>query len=175
MAACSSVGMIAAMSDDEDRQQSEAEESEQEIRQARKFSMGEAMARMAGPGAMKGASPVSPVQQAETEIGCWLRANVEDAAGALQAVMHRQLKGSRLLLDNLDQPLDAVAAYCRRVLESDQLLKELVRQADVEWGRMMDERPHFERQGAPADSDDPYTVESVQEALRNVLRGPFVT
>ena len=41
---------------------------EEEIRQGRKFSASEAVARMAGPGAMKGASPVSPVQQAETEI-----------------------------------------------------------------------------------------------------------
>jgi len=35
---------------------------EQEIRQGRKFNSAEAIARLAGPGAMKGASPVSPVQ-----------------------------------------------------------------------------------------------------------------
>ena len=158
------------MSEDEDRHQSEAEAAEQEIRQARKFSMGEAMARMAGPGAMKGASPVSPVQQAETEVGCWLRDNVDDAAGALQAVVHRQIRGSRLLLENVEQPLTAVAGYCRRILESDQLLKELVRQADVEWGRMMDERPHFERAGAPSDPDDPYTAHSVRHVLEEALK-----
>ena len=53
-------------------------EIEQEIREARKFSMEEAMARMAGPGAMSGASPVSEVQQAETEIGTWLRGHLAD-------------------------------------------------------------------------------------------------
>ena len=158
------------MSEEKGREQADAEAVEEEIRQARKFSMGEAMARMAGPGAMKGASPVSPVQQAETEVGSWLRANVEDAAGALQAVIHRQLKGSRLLLDNLERPLLAIAGYCSRVLDSDQLLHELVRQADVEGGRMMDERPHFERAGALADPGDPYTIASVREALGAALK-----
>ena len=44
-------------------------EVEREIREARKFTPQEALARMAGPGAMKGASPVSPSQQAENEVG----------------------------------------------------------------------------------------------------------
>lgn len=139
--------------------------AEQEIRQARRFSMEEAMARMAGPGAMKGASPVSEVQQAETAVGTWLRANVDDPAGALKAVIHRHLKGNRALLDRLDRPLEAIAVYAGRVLESDERVKELVREADVEWGRMMDERPHFDRDGAPPHADDPYTVESVRAAL----------
>ena len=136
------------MSDDQDKQRSEADaELEREIRQGRKFPAREAMARMAGPGAMKGDSPVSRVQQAETEIGTWLRSNLADSAGALQALLHRQLKESALLLDNLDQPLVALADYCQRVLASDHHLKELVREADVEWGRRMDERPHFNREG----------------------------
>ena len=114
---------------------------------------------MAGPGAMKGASPVSQVQQAETEIGSWLGSNMADTGGALKVVLHRHLKGSRLLLDNLDQPLAALAGYCRAVLAADSRLKEIVREADVEWGRAMDERPHFDRESAPANPDDPYTAE----------------
>lgn len=157
---------------DEPEQQRSATDSqiEQELRQARKFSANEAMARMAGPGAMKGASPVSPVQQAETEIGNWLKIHLPDTAGALQMLLHRQLKGSQLLLDRLDKPLDALAEHCRKLLASDYLLKELVREADVDWGQRMDERPHFDREGAPHDPGDPYTVESVRGALSDVVK-----
>ena len=158
------------MDDDPDKRSDANEQLEREIRQGRKFSPQEALARMAGPGAMKGASPVSQVQQAETEIGSWLGSNMADTGGALRVVLHRHLKGSRPLLDNVDQPLAALAGYCRAILESDSRLKEIVREADVEWGRAMDERPHFDRAGAPANPDDPYTAESVRRALADVLK-----
>jgi hypothetical protein len=159
------------MNDDHDKQQSDADaELENDIRQARRFSPEEALARMAGPGAMKGASPVSPVQQAETEIANWLRSHVTDAGGSLQVLLHRHLKGSAALLNHLDQPLAALTEYCQRVLASDYLVKELVREADVEWGQRMDERPHFEREGSPEHPDDPYTAGSVRKELEAILR-----
>jgi hypothetical protein len=153
----------------EPEQPSSDSEIEREIRQGRKFSMSDAMGRVAGPGAMKGASPVSELQQAETAIGTWIRANIADQVGALKAVLERNLKGSELVLNNLKQPLGAVADYLRRILASDELLKEVVRPADVEWGRMMDERPYFEREGAPPNPNDPYTIESVRRALADAL------
>ena len=67
------------MNDDQDSDRSAAkDELEREIRQVRKFTPKEAIARLAGPGAMKGASPVSRVQQAEIEIGSWLRSHLTD-------------------------------------------------------------------------------------------------
>jgi hypothetical protein len=48
-------------------------------------------------------------------------------------------------------------------------LEELVRDADIEWGRLMGERPYFEKEGAPRHPDDPYTVESVRNALSGLL------
>jgi len=158
------------MDEKRDKQRTEAvAAAERKIRDARKFTPQEALARLAGPGAMKGASPISRVQQAEIEIGTWLRSHVADAAGALQVVVHRHLKGSDLVLNNPDQPLDALAEFCRHVLKSDQLLNELVREADVEWGRTMDERPFFEREGSPQHPNDPYTLDSVRKALGEAL------
>jgi hypothetical protein len=142
---------------------------EQEVIRARKFSAAEAMARLAGPGAMKGASPVSPVQQAETEIGTWLANNLVDPDGALKLVLHRQLKGSKPLLENLDKPLVALESCCSHIIQAENLLKELVREADAEWGRAMDERPYFEREGTQPHPHDPYTVETVRSALENLL------
>jgi hypothetical protein len=57
-----------------------------------------------------------------------------DAAGILPSVLLRRLKGSELLLNNLDQPLFALASFVQRALDSEYLLKEVVREADIEWG-----------------------------------------
>lgn len=144
---------------------SEDEEVEAEIRRARKTTSKDVLAKMAGPGAMKGASPVSRQQQAEIALGTWIRSQLPDPSGALQLVLHRHVKGSGPLLDNLDNPLLGLAALCENALESDYLLEELVREADVEWGQRMDERPHFEIDGRAAGPDDPYTCQSVREIL----------
>jgi hypothetical protein len=158
------------MTDNKDEHRSEADaELEREIRKGRKFTVEEAIGRMAGPGAMKGESPVARMQQAEVEINSWLRSHLADADGALQVALHRQVKGSELLLNNFDQPLVVLAGYCRRVLDSAYLLEELVRDADVEWGRTMGERPYFEIEGSPHHPSDPYTVESVRNALNGLL------
>jgi hypothetical protein len=159
------------MSDNQDTRRSEADaELEREIRKGRKLTPEEAIGRLAGPGAMKGESPVARMQQAEVEIATWLRNHLADAGGALQVVLHRQVKGSELLLNNFDRPLAVLAGYCERVLDSDYLLKELVREADIEWGRVMGERPYFETEGSTRHPDDPYTVESVRNALSGLLK-----
>jgi hypothetical protein len=159
------------MDDDQDRQRSDANaDLEREIREGRKFSSLEAVARMAGPGAMKGASPVSRVQQAETEIGTWLRSHVADPTGALPLLLVRHLKGSALLLDNLDQPLRGLSEQCRQFISSEFLLKELVREMDMEWGQTMDERPYFDKAGSPPHPKDPYTIESVRRALGEIVQ-----
>ena len=103
------------------------------------------------------------------EIENWLRSHLSDADGALQVVLLRRVKGSELLLNNFDQPLVVLAGYCQRVLDSDYLLEELVREADIEWGRVLGERPYFEKEGSPPDPDDPYTVESVRKTLSGLI------
>ena len=151
---------------DDQRPESEVE---REIVEGRKFTPEEALARMAGPGSMKGGNPVPRTQQAETEIATWLRTHLADGAGALQLVLHRQLQGSPRLLDKLDEPLAALAEHCERLLASDHLLRELVRQADAEWGRRTDERPYFDREGSPQHPSDPYTADSVRKGLASVV------
>jgi hypothetical protein len=158
------------MSDNQNAQKSKADSKlEQEILQDRKFTLEEAIARLAGPGAMKGESPVARMQQAETEIQTWLRTHLIDASGALELVLHRRVKGSELLLNNFDQPLIVLAGYCQHILGSDYLLAEVARDADIEWGRIVGERPYLEREGAPHHPDDPYTVESVRNVLSELL------
>jgi hypothetical protein len=158
------------MSDDQDAQRRDsAADLEREILAGRKFSLEEAIARLVGPGGMKGESPVARLEQADVEIQSWLRSHVADAGGALEVVLHRRVKGSDLFLNDFDQPLVVLASYCQRILGSDYLLEELVRDVDVEWGRMMDERPFFERHDTSSDPNDPYTLESVRAEVTQLL------
>ena len=142
---------------------------ETEIRRGRKFTADEALGRLAGPGAMKGASAISPQQQAENAVWAWLEANVVDSSGSLREVLFRQIRSGNLILGNVDEPLAAVAAHLRRALAAPHWITEIAREADVQWGRTMGERPRFERPGAKPDCDDPYTVESVRNALERAL------
>src|SRR5262245_53919136 len=84
---------------------------EREIRAGRKFSLSDAIGRMGGPGMMKGASPVSPKQQAESVIDAYVRKHLPDAAGVLSGVLVRDVKESDLLLDDFDRPLAALESY----------------------------------------------------------------
>ncbi len=158
------------MSNDPTERRSEADsELEREIRAERKFSLAEAIGRMAGPGMMKGVSPVTRKQQADVAIQEYLARNLADAAGVLPSILLRQVRDSELLLANLDLPLVVLADYLQRVLGSEYLLKELVREADVEWGRTFGERPHFEQEGRPPCPEDPYTAESVHIVLTQLV------
>jgi hypothetical protein len=162
------------MSDEKSKRPSEADaELERQMLADRKFTMAEAIGRLAGPGAMKGASPVDRMQQAVAEIQEYINQHLADAAGALSSVLLRNVRESELLLKGFDQPLVVLEGYVRRVLGSEYALKELVREADVEWGRVFGERPRFDQEGRPPAPDDPYTFESVRTALVQ-LAGRFV-
>jgi hypothetical protein len=142
---------------------------ERDVRKGRKFSLAEAIGRLAGPGAMKGVSPIARKQQAEVEIETWLRQHLMTAEDALGVVLLRHVKESELLLNNYDQPLIVLAACCQQILASDELLKRLVRAADIEWGRVFGQQPYFEVEGTPSQPDDPYTLESVRMALCRLI------
>jgi hypothetical protein len=120
---------------------------------------------------MKGASPVDRKQQAVAEIQEYISRHLADAAGALSGVLLRNVQESELLLKGFDQPLAVLDGYVRRVLGTEYALKELVREADVEWGRVFGERPRFDQEGRPPAPDDPYTLESVRTALTQLADG----
>jgi hypothetical protein len=159
------------MSDNEkSKHRSEADaELEREIRQGRKFTLEEAIARMVGPGAMKGESPITRKEQAEAEIDNYLRQHLIDASGTLPLVLYRRVKNSEILLENFEQPLVVLARCTQQVLDSEYLLTEVVREADAQWGRVLGERPYFEKEGSPPHPDDPYTIESVRNTLSELM------
>ncbi|OAI56791.1 hypothetical protein AYO49_03620 [Verrucomicrobiaceae bacterium SCGC AG-212-N21] len=162
------------MSDEQSKASGDADkelevELELQIRAGRTFSLSEAIGRMGGPGVMKGASAVPPKLQAEAEVEGYIRKHLSDAGGVLLGVLVRSVKESDLLLRSFDHPIASLESYLRRVLDSDDLLRELVRETDAEWGRMLDERPFFEQPGRSPHPDDPYTLESVRVSLQKLL------
>jgi hypothetical protein len=158
------------MSDDQAKRPSEADaDLEREIRSERRFSLADAIGQMAGPGMMKGVSPVTRQQQAEAEIQVYLDRHLIDSAGVLPTVLLRQVRASDLLLNNLDQPLAALTSHVRQILDSEYLQKDLVREADAEWGRVSGERPYFEKEGGPPHPDDRYTTDSVRASLSRLI------
>src|SRR5262245_50702459 len=106
---------------DEQRKVRTAEDAalEQEIRDGRKFSLAEAIGRLAGPGMMKGTSPATGIQQAAAAIESYLERKLPDSGGALSSVLLRQVRESDLLLANLDQPLVVLASFVHRTLATD--------------------------------------------------------
>ena len=144
-------------------------ELEREICRERTFTMAEAIGRLAGSGSMKGASPISRLQQAQVEVDEYLKQRLDDRLGILVTVLSRQVREGRLLLESADHPLAAIRAHVQAVLGSTYLLEELVRETDMEWGQVFGERPYFEREGRAADPDDPYTVASVRATLSQFL------
>ncbi|HQR07158.1 MAG TPA: hypothetical protein PLN21_10070 [Gemmatales bacterium] len=144
---------------------------QREIRAGRKFSLSEAIGRMAGPGAMKGISPISRKKQAENEIEAFLKLHLSDTSGALRIVLLRRLASSEHLDSRYDHPLQFLADGLRHVLASELRLHDVVTDADIEWGRITGERPFFEREGSPPHPDDPYTLQSVRAILSELLAG----
>lgn len=160
--------------DDQNQDQGESD-LQREIRAGRKFTLSEAIGRMAGSDLMKGASPVTLKRQAELEMKHYLDRNLSDVEGALAVVLLRRVTEGRILVDmGYEQPLVAMGQTVDRLLASENYMKGFVREIDLEWGRANIERPHFERDGHDPHPDDPYTFDSVSaklSALRQTLQG----
>src|SRR6187455_1118028 len=98
------------MSDEKPKRTSEADaELERQIRAERKFSLTEAIGRMAGPGAMKGVSPIDRKQQAVAEIQNYVGRHLSDSAGVLSGILLRNVAESEVLLKGFEKPLVALA------------------------------------------------------------------
>src|SRR5262245_13457799 len=149
-------------------QPSEGSDLEREIRSGRKFSLSEALGRMGGGDMLKGASAISRERQAELAIDDYLRRHMTDTGGVLRMVLLRDLGGT-LVRGDYDKPLTMLADHLAQLVQSEQPLEVLVRELDVEWGRVQGERPHFQKTGCSPDPGDPYTVESVRATLSKVL------
>jgi len=141
---------------------------EQSIREGREFSLAEVIGREAGD-FLKGESPIPPLEQTKNAILVFIEAQLLDPEGVLKMVLQEWIDDEARLDRYGDNPLGALAEQVEEVLAHPNLLYELVRQVDVKWGELNQERPHFQRPGQKPDPEDAYTHESVQQALSELL------
>jgi hypothetical protein len=156
------------MSDDESKER--ARIIEREARQGRELTMADAVGRE-GAGWFKGESPVPMLAQATAGLCTFIDRHVRDTGGALRAVLKRRVKtGETIVGEHFDDPLVALELIVAQVLGKEAWFYAFVLEVDAEWGRIMLERPHFQRPGEEPDPEDEHTHESVRAALEALLR-----
>ena len=145
------------------------DEIQREMRVQQKFSMARAIGR-AGKGLMKGESPVSQQDQTITVLMQWIEQQLPDPSGALKSILRRRVRGNELLvMRHLQHPCNALQEMIETILASDYAIQEFVRQVDVRWGELYQERPLFQRPSQASDPADEYTHESVRRDLTLLL------
>jgi len=151
-------------SDDEKRR------IEREARLRRGADLAGALLGRDGGGHLRGASPTPILQQALMELDQWLRDHVVAPDTALRNVMLRHLAADPERLEAaVGHPASLLAAWLAPLLASPDRLTDLVREVDMEWGRLNQERPYFESPEGPPHPDDPYTEAGVRALLTGLL------
>ena len=147
----------------------DSDQIQREMRAQQKFSTAGAIGR-AGSGLLKGESPVSLQDQAISALIRWIDQQTPDPSGALKSILRRKVRGNELLVaSHLQHPLNVLRELIDSILTNDYALEEFVRQVDVRWGELYQERPLFQRAGQAPDPEDEYTHESVRHALTLLL------
>lgn len=142
---------------------------QREILSGRQFSFAEAIAREGG-NFLKGESPVPKPLQALTAINSFIKQNLSDSSGALQAVLYDWVKSDPRVHQHLDLPLNALSEILVPIIDNQNLLHEFVRQVDCKWGQIYVERPYFQQPGQLPHPLDEYTHESVYLKLKELLK-----
>ncbi|WP_017659169.1 hypothetical protein [Baaleninema simplex] len=148
----------------------EDEQFQTDIFRGRKFTLADAIAKEGGT-FLKGESPVPKLEQAKATIHYFIDRNLSDISGALQAILQRWLDEDTIrVARNLETPLQALLELLDSLVNNSEMLYEFVRQVDVKWGELNDERPHFQRPHQPPHPEDEYTHESVRQQLLELRR-----
>ncbi len=144
-------------------------ELQRDIFQGREFTLADFIAQEGG-NFLKGESPVPKIVQLKTEINFFIKNNVKDLSGALQGVLQDWVNSSDDKISaNQENPLYALRLIVEEILSNENLYYEFVRQVDLKWGQMYQERPHFQQPGQPPHPEDEYSHESVKEDLLDLL------
>lgn len=139
-----------------------------DILSGRRYSLAEAIGREGGS-FLKGDSPVPKLVQAIAEIDFYIETELDDS-GALQEALQVWARNDTARVSrHLNEPLLALREIVEEIVANSYMLYEFVRQVDVKWGELNNERPHFQRPGQPPHPDDEYTHESVRSTLLQFL------
>ena len=140
-----------------------------EAMSGREFTLADVIAQ-AGGNFLKGESPIPKLVQIKNELKLFISQNLHDLSGSLQAILQIEVdQADKAISHHLDQPLLVLEELVEQSLNQPETFYELVKQVDFKYGQMYEERPHFQRPGAPAHPDDEYSHESVRVQLTDFL------
>ncbi|MBP0018486.1 MAG: hypothetical protein J7647_13175 [Cyanobacteria bacterium SBLK] len=142
---------------------------QRDILSGRKFSLAEAIGREGGS-FLKGESPVPRLAQAIAKLQMFVKQNLSDSSGALQAVLYVAIETDSRVSQSLDSPLVALDKILSSLLENENLFYEFVNRVDRKWGQIYGERPYFQQPGQPPHPEDEYSHESVRSQLVEFLK-----
>jgi hypothetical protein len=147
------------------------EQIRDEIIRNQKFSMASAMGNNTiSQQKEKEAAAVPEVRQLESQLRNFIKSRLKDPSGALKSTLYLLVKDNHtLILENTEQPLLALIAMIENLLKDEPEFRAFVRDTDLEWGRICQEHPHFQKDDEDAGPDDEYTAESVEKGLRTFL------
>ncbi|AFZ55361.1 hypothetical protein WEU38_17235 [Cyanobacterium aponinum AL20118] len=144
-------------------------ELQKDIYQGREFTLADFIAKEGGD-FLKGESPVPKIVQLKTEINFFIKNNLKDLSGSLQAVLQDWVNISDdKISSNRENPLNALSLIIEEIISNDNLYYEFVRQVDLKWGQMYQERPYFQKPGQIPHPEDEYTHDSVKIQLLDLL------
>ena len=140
-----------------------------EAMSGREFTLADVIAQ-AGGNFLKGESPIPKLVQIKNELKLFISQNLHDLSGSLQAILQLSVdQADEPISRHIEEPLLVLQELIKDILNRPELLYELVKQVDCKYGQMYEERPYFQRPGAPAHPDDEYSHESVRVQLTNFL------
>lgn len=152
-------------SEENKRKQEQEQEIRQEVFRERQFGIADILAQQGG-GFLKGESPVPKFKQLKAEMQVFVSKHLQDSTGALQSVLHNLIEDNDEGVNKYeDNPLMALAEMIDNFLSNPSIFYEFVRQVDLKWGQMYQERPFFQKPGQLPHPDDEYSHESVKEQL----------
>ncbi len=152
----------------DERTEDEVEESfQQQLRRGQRFTLADVIGREGG-GYMRDASPVPRTKQAAAAVHRLLGDHLDDVSGCVRKVLEADIVHDLAALER-HRPAGAILERVERLLGNEAALRGFVRRVDTEWGRMMVERPHFQRPDRPPHPEDEYTWDSVRRALEQLV------
>lgn len=121
-------------------------------------------------GILKGESTVPLILKLKTEVKQFVREHVPTSQAALIRILEIKIDDNEpLIVGHKENPIIALKDILDFILSTDNRYFEFVRQLDQLYGKMFQEKPHFQLEGQPAHKDDQYTHESVRPILNELL------
>jgi hypothetical protein len=152
-----------------EKQKEEDELIQRDILQGRKFSIAEAIGREGGS-FIKGHNPIPPLDQVISLLTVFVADNINDPSRVLVTVLQRTIKNDRIkIAEYIETPMVYLHGLIKSFIENPHQLYEITREVDFTWGQINNDKPHFQKPGEPAHSDDEYSHEIVEKMLADLL------